>query len=75
MSLAAVQLGFLLSGSVIVESIFALNGVGYLAFQSIIRIDFPVVQSILVILACSYILLTLLADMINAKLDPRVRLE
>ncbi len=74
-SLAAVQLGFLMSGSVIVESIFALNGVGYLAFQSIIRIDFPVVQSILVILACSYILLTLFADMINAKLDPRVRLE
>lgn len=74
-SLAAVQLGFLLSGSVIVESIFALNGVGYLAFESIKRIDFPVVQSILVILACSYILLTLLADIINAKLDPRVRLE
>lgn len=74
-SLAAVQLGFLLSGSVIIESIFALNGVGYLAFQSIVRIDFPVVQSILVILACSYIVLTLLADLINAKLDPRVRLE
>ncbi len=74
-SLAAVQLGFLLSGSVIVESIFALNGVGYLAFQSIVRIDFPVVQSILVFLACTYILLTLIADLINAKLDPRVRLE
>ncbi|MGE3245845.1 MAG: ABC transporter permease [Beijerinckiaceae bacterium] len=74
-SLAAVQLGFLLSGSVIVESIFALNGVGYLAFQSIVRIDFPVVQSILVFLACTYILLTLIADLINARLDPRVRLE
>jgi len=74
-SLSAVQLGFLLSGSVIVESIFALNGVGYLAFQSIVRIDFPVVQSILVFLACTYILLTLLADLINARLDPRVRLE
>lgn len=74
-SLAAVQLGFLLGGSVIVESIFALNGVGYLAFQSITRIDFPVVQSILVALACSYILLTLISDLINAKLDPRVRLS
>lgn len=73
-SLAAVQFGFLLSGSVIIESIFALNGVGYLAFQSIVRIDFPVVQSILVFMACAYILLTLLADLINAKLDPRVRL-
>lgn len=74
-SLAAVQLGFLLGGSVIVESIFALNGLGYLAFQSITRIDFPVVQSILVFLACTYILLTLLSDLINAKLDPRVRLS
>lgn len=74
-SLAAVQLGFLLGGSVIVESIFALNGVGYLAFQSITRIDFPVVQSILVALACTYILLTLISDLINAKLDPRMRLS
>jgi len=73
-SLAAVQLGLLLGGSVIVESIFALNGVGYLAFQSIVRVDFPVVQSILMFLACSYIVLTLLSDLINAKLDPRVQL-
>ena len=73
-SLSAVQLGFLLGGSVIIESVFALNGVGYLAFQSIVRIDFPVVQSILVFLSVSYILLTLLSDLINAKLDPRIRL-
>ena len=73
-SLAAVQLGLLLGGSVIVESIFALNGVGYLAFQSIVRVDFPVVQSILMFLASSYIILTLLSDLINAKLDPRVQL-
>ena len=74
-SLAAVQLGFLLGGSVIVETIFALNGVGFLAIRSIERIDFPVVQSILVFLACTYIVLTLLSDLINAKLDPRVRLS
>ena len=74
-SLAAVQLGFLLGGSVIVESIFALNGLGFLAIRSIERIDFPVVQSILVFLACTYIILTLLSDIINAKLDPRVRLS
>lgn len=73
-SLCAVQLGFLLGGSVIVESIFALNGVGYLAFESITRVDFPVVQSILVFLSCVYIVLTLISDLINAKLDPRMRL-
>jgi peptide/nickel transport system permease protein len=73
-SLSAVSLGFLLGGSVIVESVFALNGVGLLAFQSITRIDFPVVQSILVFLSVCYIVLTLISDLINAKLDPRIRL-
>jgi peptide/nickel transport system permease protein len=73
-SLSAVSLGFLLGGSVIVESVFALNGIGFLAFQSILRTDFPVVQSILVFVSFCYILLTLLSDLINAYLDPRIRL-
>jgi peptide/nickel transport system permease protein len=73
-SLTAVSLGFLLGGSVIVESVFALNGIGFLAFQSILRTDFPVVQSILVFISFAYILLTLLSDLINAFLDPRIRL-
>jgi peptide/nickel transport system permease protein len=73
-SLSAVLLGFLLGGSVIVESVFALNGIGLLAFDSIKRIDFPVVQSILIFLSFCYIFLTLLADLINAKLDPRITL-
>jgi peptide/nickel transport system permease protein len=69
-----VVLGFLLGGTVIIESIFALNGVGFLAFESIMRQDFPVVQSIVFILSLSYIVLTLLSDLINAQLDPRIRL-
>lgn len=73
-SLTAVSLGFLLGGSVIVESVFALNGIGFLAFQSIIRTDFPVVQSIVVFVAILYIVLTLVADLVNAWLDPRIRL-
>jgi peptide/nickel transport system permease protein len=73
-SLSAVSLGFLLGGSVVVESVFALNGIGYLAFRSIIRTDFPIVQSILVFVSFCYIALTLLSDLINARLDPRIRL-
>lgn len=73
-ALAAVSLGFLLGGSVIIEAIFALRGVGSLAFESIRRADFPVVQSILFLLALAYIVLTTLADIINARLDPRIRL-
>jgi peptide/nickel transport system permease protein len=74
-ALAAVSLGFLLGGSVIVEAIFSLNGIGSLAYESIRRADFPIVQSILFMLSFSYVLLTLLADLINARLDPRIRLH
>ena len=73
-SLFAVTFGFLLGGSVIVESVFALDGIGLLAFQSIVRADFPVVQAIIVFVSFAYIGLTLLADVINAWLDPRIRL-
>lgn len=73
-SLLAVTFGFLLGGSVIVESVFALNGIGLLAFQSIVRADFPVVQAIIVFVSFAYIGLTLLADVVNAWLDPRIRL-
>jgi peptide/nickel transport system permease protein len=58
---------------VVVESVFALNGIGYLAFQSIVRADFPVVQSIVVFISFAYIVLTLLSDLINMRLDPRIQ--
>lgn len=72
-SIAAVQLGFMLGGSIVIESIFALHGVGHLAWESISKNDFPVVQAIVLILAIIYIGLTLLADLANAALDPRLR--
>ncbi|WP_346893257.1 ABC transporter permease [uncultured Roseibium sp.] len=74
-ALAAVSLGFLLGGSVIVESVFSLNGIGSLAYESIRRADFPVIQSILFVLSFVYVLLTLMADLINARIDPRIRLH
>jgi peptide/nickel transport system permease protein len=72
-SIAAVQFGFMLGGSVVTETVFALPGVGYLAWESIIKNDFPVVQAVVLFLAVIYIILTLLADMMNALLDPRLR--
>lgn len=72
-SVAAVQLGFMLSGSVVIETVFALHGVGFLAWESISKNDFPVVQAVVLILALMYIGLTLLADLLNAVLDPRLR--
>src|SRR5262249_30588819 len=50
-ALAAVNFGHMLSGSVIIETVFALPGIGYLAYQSIFRVDFPVVQALLLIVS------------------------
>ena len=72
-ALAAVQLGYLLGGSVVVETIFALDGLGYLAYQSITFKDFPVMQVIVLLLSVIYVTLTLVSDIANAWLDPRIR--
>ncbi|MEC5344169.1 ABC transporter permease [Brenneria populi] len=72
-ALATVELGFMLGGSVVIESIFALQGLGQLAWDSISRNDFPVVQAIVLIISVFYIGLTFLADILNAALDPRLR--
>ncbi len=72
-AVAAVQLGFMLGGSIVIEAVFSLNGVGYLAWESIAKNDFPVVQSVVLFLSTIYIVLTLLADLLNAVLDPRLR--
>jgi peptide/nickel transport system permease protein len=72
-SIAAVQLGFMLGGSIIIESVFALHGVGFLAWEAISKHDFPVVQAVVLLLALIFICLTLLSDLVNAMLDPRLR--
>lgn len=72
-SLTAVQFGFMLGGSIVVESVFAIQGIGYLAWQSMSRADMPVIQAIVLLISLAYIVLTLLADLLNAALDPRIR--
>ncbi|MBS8225725.1 ABC transporter permease [Vannielia litorea] len=72
-SLAAVQMGFMLGGSIVVESVFALHGAGYLAWESIARNDLPTVQALILVFSMFYIVFTFLADVMNAWLDPRMR--
>jgi peptide/nickel transport system permease protein len=73
-SIASVQFGYLLSGSVIVETIFAMQGIGYLAWEAVSSSDLPIVQALVLVTAFFYVLLTLLADILNAWLDPRIRI-
>ncbi len=72
-SLSTVQFGYMLGGSVIIESIFALHGIGQLAWESILRADLATVQAIVLILSLIYVGLNLTGDLLNALLDPRIR--
>ena len=71
-SLAAVWFGFMLGGSIVIETIFNLKGLGWLSYDALLRADLPVVQAIVLIFASFYVVLTLLADLLNAYLDPRI---
>jgi len=73
-SVLAIQLGHKLGGSVIVESVFAINGIGRLALQSILGGDIPTLQMLVFVFALTFVLLTLLSDLLNGWLDPRLRL-
>ncbi len=72
-SVSAVQFGAMLGGSIVIEKIFAMQGIGWLGYDATVRSDLPVVQAITLIIAAFYVLLTLVADLINAVLDPRIR--
>jgi peptide/nickel transport system permease protein len=74
-SLAAVLFGFMLGGSIVIETIFQINGLGYLAWESIQRKDLPTIQAIVLVLSVIYVLLTLASDLLNAFLDPRLRVS
>lgn len=72
-SVASVQLGVLLGGSVVVESVFALDGIGLLAWNAVQQSDYPVLQGIVVAVAVIFVLVNLLAEALNGLLDPRLR--
>jgi peptide/nickel transport system permease protein len=73
-SVLGVNIGFLVGGTLVVENVFALPGLGTLMVQSILNRDFPVVQGITLVFALLVVLVYLLTDVAYALLDPRVRL-
>ena len=72
-AVAGVQLGFILGGSVVVEVVFNVQGLGYLAWESIGKGDFPVIQVVVLLFALMFVALTTLSDLLGAALDPRLR--
>lgn len=74
-TLVALELGVLLSGAVIVETIFAWPGIGRLAIDAIVARDFPVVQAIVFFASVIYVAINLLTDLLYTVIDPRIRLS
>jgi len=74
-TLLGLDLGALLAGSVITETIFAWPGIGRLAVDSIYARDFPVVQAVVCVVAVVYVAINLLVDILYVFLDPRIRLK
>ncbi|NWF54677.1 MAG: ABC transporter permease [Syntrophaceae bacterium] len=73
-TIIGMELGTLLGGAVITETIFAWPGVGRLAVQAIYNRDYPVVQAAVFILASIFVLVNLIVDLVYTYLDPRVKL-
>jgi peptide/nickel transport system permease protein len=74
-SVLGVNIGYLAGGTLVVEQVYALPGVGQLMINSIFQRDFPVVQSVTLVFSVMVVLVYLLTDVAHALLDPRVRFE
>jgi peptide/nickel transport system permease protein len=74
-TIVGIELGTLLGGSVITETIFAWPGVGRLSVQAIYNRDYPVVQAAVFLLATTFVVVNLFVDVIYTYLDPRIRLR
>ena len=72
-TIAALEVGNLLAGAVIVETVFAWPGIGQLAMQSIQSRDFLVVQAVVLFVSLTYVVLNLLTDLAYTAIDPRIR--
>jgi ABC-type dipeptide/oligopeptide/nickel transport system permease component len=72
-TIVGLQIGGLLSGTVVVESLFARPGVGRLAVQAIQERDFPVVQGVVLVAGLVFVVVNLIIDMLYPLLDPRIR--
>ena len=69
------RIAFILSGTIIVENVFALPGIGRLFVDSVLRLDFQVVQSLVVVFAVLVVVINLLTDFVYALVDPRIRIS
>lgn len=73
-NLLAINIGWLIGGTVVIESVFAIPGIGQLLVRAIFSRDYMVVQGVAMVLACATVLINLAADIVTVAADPRVKL-
>ncbi|MGE5654323.1 MAG: ABC transporter permease [Bacillota bacterium] len=71
----AISIGFVVGGSILIESLFVYQGVGKLLSAAVGSRDYPLMQGLFLVITCSVIVANLLADLLYSKLDPRIRLS
>jgi peptide/nickel transport system permease protein len=69
----ALQIGWLIGGTIIVENVFVWPGIGTLALSAVQVRDLTVIQAIVIVVAVSYVILNLLVDLVMMWIDPRIR--
>ena len=74
-TVVGIQTGYLLGGTVIVEQIFSIPGIGRLALDAVLQRDYPVVQGTTLFLAAAFVAMNTLADVVYGLVDPRIRVR
>jgi peptide/nickel transport system permease protein len=74
-TVGSTQLALLLSGSVVVETVFAIDGVGRLLVEAVISRDYPVMQGAILLISVVFVLVNLVTDLLYAAINPRIRLQ
>jgi len=75
MAMIGLDVGYFMSGIVVVESIYGWPGIGQLAWQAISQIDIPIIMGVTLVAACAIVLGNLLADLVAPLIDPRIKLK
>jgi len=74
-TVVGLQIGYLIGGAIIVESLFALPGIGSFGIDAILQRDYPMVQAFAIVASSGFLLSNVLVDLVYTVLDPRIRLE
>jgi peptide/nickel transport system permease protein len=72
-TVVGIQTGYMLGGTVIVEQVFAIPGIGRLALDAVNQRDYPLVQGTVLFIAAAFVLMNLVTDIVYGLVDPRIR--